>query len=125
MQATIEEKPKRQTKRRGNGEGSIFQRGDGRWCGRLTAGYAAHGKRRRREVYGATRREVQNKLTKLLNQKLEGTLSDCQRVTVAAFLARWLEDACKLSVRHTTYLSYKGIVDRHIVPRIGGVGLAR
>ena len=36
----------RGTKRRGNGEGSIFQRNDGRWSARITVGYGADGKRK-------------------------------------------------------------------------------
>ena len=35
------ESKKRTTKRRGNGEGSIYQRVDGRWCATVTIGYSA------------------------------------------------------------------------------------
>jgi hypothetical protein len=47
--------------RRGNGEGSIRRRKDGRWEGRYTI-HAAEG-RKQKTVYGKTRKEVSEKLT--------------------------------------------------------------
>ena len=52
-------------KRRGNGEGSICQRSDGRWMARITVGFTPAGKRSVRTVYDRTKREVQDKLTEL------------------------------------------------------------
>jgi integrase len=49
--------------RRGHGEGSIFQRKDGRWVGTLNLGWQ-DGKRARKSFYGRTRREVAEALTK-------------------------------------------------------------
>lgn len=122
---TITPKPKRQTKRRGNGEGSIYLRWDNRWCGCVTVGINAAGKRIRREVYGATKREVQEKLTGLQSSKLDGTLCDSGKITLAAFLERWLADVAKPGVRETTLVSYQGIVTNHINPLLGGVALAK
>jgi integrase len=119
------EKSKRQTRRRGNGEGSIFQRSDGRWVATINVGYDQNGKRKRRDVYGATKKEVQDKLTVLHSAKLEGTLVEPSKVNVGQFLDHWLEDGARLSVRANTYTLYKGIVKRHIKPRIGGVNLLK
>jgi integrase len=47
--------------RRGNGEGSIRRRRDGRWKGRYTV-HTAQG-RKQKTVYGKTRKEVSEKLT--------------------------------------------------------------
>jgi integrase len=44
-------------KKRGHGEGSIYQRTDGRWCACLTMS-----KGRRKYFYGQSRREVWSKL---------------------------------------------------------------
>jgi integrase len=112
------------TKRRGNGEGSIFQRSDGKWCATLNIGYNANGKRQRRTVYGKTKREVQQKLTRLQNQKLDGKLGDATKVTVAQYLARWLQDSVRTRSAGTTYARYKGIVTNHINKHVGGVKLA-
>ena len=47
--------------RRGNGEGSIHRRRDGRWEGRYSV-HTAQG-RKHKTVYGKTRKEVSEKLT--------------------------------------------------------------
>lgn len=49
--------------RRGNNEGSIYQRSsDGRWCGSVTTGYNTNGKPIRKTVYGSSRQEVAKKI---------------------------------------------------------------
>ena len=48
------------TTRRGRNEGSIYQRADGRSVG--MASFMDGGRRRRRAVYGVTKREAQDKL---------------------------------------------------------------
>jgi integrase len=44
--------------RRGSGEGSIYQRKDGRWCAQVSLGYKPGGKPHRKLLYGKTRNEV-------------------------------------------------------------------
>ena len=60
---------KKTRRRRGYGEGSIHQRPDGTWRATISAGYDANGKRKRRDVYGKTKKEVQDELAKLQNAK--------------------------------------------------------
>ena len=113
------------TKRRGNGEGSIFQRGDGRWTATITVGRDTNGKRQRRTVYGKTRREAQEKLTKLQHQRLNGTLCDDERLTVGEYLARWLDDSARPTIKESTYDNYETTIRVHLSPHIGGVKLAK
>ncbi|MCC7085164.1 MAG: site-specific integrase [Pirellulales bacterium] len=123
---TDEIKSRKRTKRRGNGEGSIYQRSaDGRWIAMISTGYDATGKRRRRAIYGWTKKEVQDKLSRLQTAKLDGTLSEPTKQTVAAFLTRWLEDAARPTIKETTYVNYKAIIKNHIAPRIGGIALQK
>jgi integrase len=110
-------------KRRGYGEGSIYQRADGRWCGTYSSGYNANGKRIRRTVFGETKEDVAGKLARLQISKMDGTWAEPTKVRLAAYLDRWLEDAAKPTIRTTTYASYKWIVEKHINCRIGGVTL--
>ena len=89
--------------RRGAGEGSIYQRkSDGLWVGSLVVGYDANGRRRRRVQYGATRREVAEKLSELQSDARSGPIPKPERLTVGAFLDRWLEDSARTRVRSTT-----------------------
>ncbi|HUQ70685.1 MAG TPA: site-specific integrase [Planctomycetaceae bacterium] len=112
-------------KKRGAGEGSITKRKDGRWSAILTVGYSEAGKRLRRSVYGATKSEVTTKLTRLQNQKLDGTLTATTRITMGDYLDRWLGDAVKLSARPTTHQSYEQLCRLHIKPLIGGLQLTK
>lgn len=57
--------------RRGHGEGSIYQRQDGRWVGTLNLGWQ-DGKRRRKSFYGSTRREINEALTKAQRDSRSG-----------------------------------------------------
>jgi integrase len=128
MEATllIPDTKQRKTRRRGNGEGSIFQRADSnRWEATITVGYNTQGKRLRRTVYGWTKKEVQDKLTGLQSRKLDGTLGEPSKLTVAKFLERWLEDSARPTIRATTHANYKGVIEKHITPRIGGIGLIK
>ncbi|MFO1042221.1 MAG: site-specific integrase [Planctomycetaceae bacterium] len=115
-------KPKQN--RRGKGEGSIFQRSDGRWTATIEVGQDQNGKRIRKSIYGETKKEVATKLTKLANQKIDGGMTDSGRMTLGEFLDRWLEDKVRLEVAPTTYGRYKSLVNLHIKPRLSKVKLS-
>ena len=53
--------------RRGNNEGSIYQRPDGRWCAQVTIGYKEDGKANRKTFYGISRVEVSKKMSEAVN----------------------------------------------------------
>ena len=58
--------------RRGNNEGSIYQRkSDGLWVGSVTTGYKTDGKPIRKTVYGKTRQDVAKKVTALSGDVFE------------------------------------------------------
>lgn len=111
--------------RRGRGEGSIFQRANGQWASTISAGYGLDGKRIRKTVYGATKGEVQDKLTKLQGQKIDGSLSHASNLTVGEYLDTWLEQSVKIARRATTLDDYERQVRLHLKPRIGGIKLAK
>jgi integrase len=112
-------------KRRGRGEGSISQRPDGLWHARISLGYDRNGHRKRRHIYGKTKQEVQAKLRKLQAEVDGGTLMEPSRQTVADFLARWLEEVARPTIRPTSYLSYEGVIRLHIGQHLGGIGLGK
>lgn len=102
--------------KRGNGEGSIYQRkSDGKWVGSITLD---NGKRK--VVYGKKRAEVAEKLKQLLHEQQQGTLPDStSKQTVEQFLNHWLESTQEQSVKPRTYERYEEIVRIHLVPIIG------
>jgi integrase len=126
MESTIEKpKQKRSTKRRGNGEGSIYQRGDGRWCAGIVTGRDQHGKQLRKVVYGWTKTEVQKKLTKLMPQQQAGTLGNADRITLGEFIDKWLANSVRPNNRASTHASYDQVARLHIKPFIGGIQLSK
>lgn len=107
--------------RRGPGEGSIYQRVDGKWEASLSAGRTATGKRRRRKVVAATRREAAERLAVLRNAVAAGLATDGSRMTVADWLHRWLEEEVQPSVRPRTYRTYEATVRCHLAPGLSSV----
>jgi len=115
---------KRQTARRGRGEGSIFQRGDGRWCAIITVGRNERGKRLRKSVYGPTKKAVQDKLMELHGQKRVGALREVKRMTVGDYLGHWLKTIEPPTVRLSTHTGYTVVVDKQLKPHLGGLQLS-
>ncbi|MGD9724361.1 MAG: tyrosine-type recombinase/integrase [Pirellulales bacterium] len=111
-------------KKRGNREGSIFQRADGRWCAVVSLGWR-NGRRHRKHFYGETRADVREQLTAALRAHQQGLPVDPERQTVAQFLDRWLTDCCEPSVRPSTLRSYRDTVRLHIAPVLGKLPLAK
>lgn len=109
-------------RRRGHGEGSIYQRKDGRWCAVVDLGYV-NGKRKQKTIYGKTRKEVADQLPALLTQKQQGTIATAPGMKVGEYLMRWLADAVKPTNAPRTYESYSQIVAKHISPMIGRIRL--
>ena len=109
--------------RRGRGEGSITRRADGRWMARVDLGWQ-DGKRRRKTLYGRTKREVQDKLRETLHRTEKGLPPVPEQETVGAFLHRWLE-IIRSQLRPRTHRSYEQIVRIHLEPGIGRVRLAK
>jgi integrase len=108
-------------KRRGNGEGTITRRKDGRWEARYTADTGTGPKRK--VLYGKTRAEVAEKLTKAMADRDGGLVFDTNNQTVGEYLARWLNDSVRGSVKPITFESYERLVRVHIVPALGRVKL--
>jgi len=112
-------------KKRGTGEGSVFQRGDGLWVGTLSLGFDQAGKRIRKIVYGNTQKEVNDKLDDLKQQRKHGAKSIVGKDTVAGYLARWLSDDVMINSAGKTHQEYEGAVRLYIVPFIGDLKLTR
>ena len=110
-------------KRRGANEGSIFQRKDGRWVAQMDLGIR-DGRRRFKSVYGTSRREVAEALTKLLRERDTGTLPTAGRETVGEYLTTWLRDA-RGSLRPSTARSYQWLIEHHLVRELGAIRLEK
>lgn len=108
--------------KRGNGEGSITRRkSDGLYMARYTVQTATGAKRR--AVYGKTRGEVSEKLTKAMADRDGGLVFDADNLKVGEYLTRWLSDAVRGTVRRSTFARYEEVSRLHIIPVLGRVKL--
>ncbi len=103
--------------KRGNGEGGIIRRKDGLYMARYTVQTATGAKRK--AVYGKTRKEAAEKLTKALSDRDTGLVFEGENRALSAFLDGWLEGTVKGSVKTTTYESYERVIRCHIKPELG------
>jgi integrase len=74
-------------------------------------------------LYGRTRGEVSEKLTKAMAERDGGLVYDAPNLTVGGYLERRLSDSVQDTVRQRTYEGYAHVVERHIVPSLGRVKL--
>lgn len=113
-------------RRRGHGEGTIYQRDDGLWVGRTEAGWTSRGTRRRVQVTAKTRAECARKLKEKRRELLtSGPAAEGIRAgtTVKAWAAEWL-DMQERRVRPATFRTDASLVRSWVIPTIGARRLA-
>ncbi len=108
-------------KKRGNNEGTITKRKDGRWEARYTV-HTAEGPKRK-VLYGKTRAAVSAKLTKAMADRDGGLVFDSSDSTVGDYLDRWLSDAVRGTERESTFSRDKYLVTNHVKPALGRLKL--
>lgn len=92
--------------RRSNGEGTIYKRKDGRWCGAYyDEKYIRH------YVYGKTQKEVKQKLN---NKRDEKPAEEQQNITFQEWIEEFLVNYKKNEIKITTYEGYIRIYRKHI-----------
>lgn len=104
--------------RRGNREGSIYERPDGRWCAIITLETG-----KRRSLYGRTRTEVLAKLREAQRRKEQGVDLSIPRITVGAWLDHWLTKTVTPQAEPTTVEGYEISLRLHIKPYLARVAL--
>jgi integrase len=112
--------------RRGNNEGSIYRRSDGRWAGEVFIGYKPDGKPWRKVIYGKTRQEVAQKVGRMTVEVADGQKPLADKKTVLArWIDEWLDIYCRPRVTARTFDWYATLVKTHIVPILGTTPLSK
>ncbi len=93
------------SRRRGNGEGTILRRSDGRWAAAIVLDDYS-----RKWIYGKTRRDVAQRLTKIQRDVAEGRPVMNERLTVAEYMNRWLHEVARQRTRPMTFRGYEHLV---------------
>jgi integrase len=98
-------------RRRDAGDGSLFQRKDGRWVAQLLDPDG-----RRRYLYGATRAQAKQRLLEAQAVVQTGQSLPDQRLTVGRYLQEWLVGLSTATLKPRTIAYYERYVRRHILP---------
>jgi integrase len=105
--------------KRGNGEGTIYQRKDGRWVAKYTTGFhPATGKQVQKSIYGKTRSEVSRKLREVVKSIDDGSYVQPNQWTLSQWLETWQRDYLN-DVKPYTKKSYETQARVHIIPALG------
>jgi len=111
-------------RKRKPGEGTVRQRKDGRWEGRVVIGYDDNGYPKTKNVLAKTKKECLEKLQKL-KEECGGLKPEKVRpeMLFGDWVEYWYENHCKPNIRPTTQATYESRIRLHIVPEIGQIPL--
>ena len=111
-------------RKRKAGDGTVRQRKDGRWEGRIVIGYDDNGYPKTKNVLAKTKKECVEKLQKLKEEcgglKPEKVRSE---MPFGDWLTYWYENHSKTKIRPTTQETYESRIRLHIIPEIGSIPL--
>src|SRR6202521_224616 len=107
-------------KRGPRGEGSIYRRKNGRWVGQVQNDVGE-----RFFVYGRTQAEVRARLTPIKRDLQQSVPPITGSLKLGQYLNQWLIESAKPTVRDSTFVSYRAIVQNQLVPRMGTVKIAK
>lgn len=109
---------RRKRQKRANGEGSVWQRKDGRYA---FAGYVltTDGTYKRVQGYGRDYDDARSKLNKLIADSDRGIPVASENWTVQEYLDYWLEHVVRAELRPKTVQGYEGVIRRYLVPGLG------
>lgn len=115
--------PRKTNSRAAQGSGTIRQRPDGRWEARYTVGRdPGTGKQIQRSIYGATQKEVRQRLQQVEISIDDGTYVQPSRLEVGEWLNVWLNDYC-VDLKPGTISLYRRHIRNYLAPYIGAVKL--
>ena len=109
-------------RKRKAGDGTVRQRKDGRWEGRIVIGYDDNGYPKTKNVLAKTKKECVEKLQKL-KEECGGLKPEKSSVRdglrgLADILVR---ESPKPKIRPTTQETYESRIRLHIIPEIGDI----
>ncbi|MBI2863138.1 MAG: site-specific integrase [Chloroflexi bacterium] len=105
--------------------GSVIKRGDAwRVIVELPPDPATGKRRQRFETFSGSKREAEKRLTELLGLVDGQQLGASPKMTLAAYLERWLQDHAKAKAPKT-YESYNSLLRAYVVPHLGNVPLGK
>lgn len=111
-------------RKRKAGDGTVRQRKDGRWEGRVVIDYDDKGYPKTKSVFAKTKKECVERLQKL-KEEWGGLKPEKIRpeMPFGGWLEYWYENHSKPKIRPTTQETYESRIRLHIIPEIGDIPL--
>ena len=105
--------------RRSPGEGTVYQRTDGKWVAEVPLPKNHLGRRRRRKRIADTKKEAERICRSLLADIESGRIELDGSVTVTDWCETWLAGAARLTCKERTVAGYKYALERYVLPHVG------
>ena len=105
------------------GDGSVFQRRDGRWEDRIVVGYKENGYAKTKNVTAHTKTECQEKLAKLREKCGRRSEKIKPDMPFGDWIDFWYQNYSAPKLRPTTQACYSGRIYTHIIPSVGNIPL--
>jgi integrase len=99
-------------RKRGNNEGTIYKRNDGRWCAQVSLGG------RRITKYAKTQKECRDWVKQTLDKIEHGLTFEGTQISLERFMESWLAGK-ELSRRPNTVRNYRSYCSEYIFPVLG------
>lgn len=106
--------------KRDNGTGTIYQRSNGSWVGKIYLGRGEDGKEKFKYLSGKTEAEVKRKIREF--NKSNTPVAD-KRVILGEYAVNWLRTYKKGTVKESSYDALEKTMRNHVIPNIGMIQL--
>lgn len=106
--------------KRDNGTGTIYQRTNGSWVGKIYLGRDESGKEKFKYLSGKTEAEVKRKIREY-NQS--GTKIETKKISLQEYLYNWLRTFKRGTIKDSSYDTIEKTIRNQIVPYIGIIHL--
>lgn len=102
--------------KRDNGTGTIYQRTNGSWVGKIYLGRDSTGKEKFKYLSGKTEGEVKRKIREF-NQA--GTQVDANKISLQDYINNWLRTFKRGTIKDSSYDTLEKTIRNQIIPYIG------
>ena len=100
--------------------GQIIKRGERKWLVRWYVGEVSGKNRYASKTIHGTKRDAQKYLNGMLRSQDLGVHVEPSRITLDAFLDRWLEGSARPKVSARTFADYSYMLKQYVRPTLGG-----
>ena len=110
--------------KRERGEGSISQRKDGIWTGRVYLGRSLDGKQKVKAVYGKTEKEVKRRIKEVKEELMKNDSIFFSRLLFSELLINWIHSVKKYELKPSSFDRLEITVNNNILPYLGHLHLS-